>query len=225
MYNTQFRQDYWVKGARHISVAKREKNWHDLRFLLLTNRQDISLDIDSRLGKTQLLPTIYEPIFNLLSDYKIHQMADIEKALTDNMTQSQLFEALTFLYAKGCIVLVQDDQTVKAVQNRCDQLNAYVLQQSLVEPNLKTLTSPLTGGGFNFSQFDLIFLYAYQQEKHKPEQLADVAWQALKRQGKHIIKEGQTLQTEDENLAELTRLATNFIGNALLIAQRLLIVK
>ncbi|MEX5333577.1 methyltransferase regulatory domain-containing protein, partial [Pseudomonas paraeruginosa] len=41
MHNKQFRRDYWVKGARKISSAKLEMTWYQLRFMLITNEQDI----------------------------------------------------------------------------------------------------------------------------------------------------------------------------------------
>ncbi|WP_227429223.1 methyltransferase regulatory domain-containing protein [Psychrobacter sp. I-STPA6b] len=224
MRNTQFRQDFWVKGARNISTAKLEKTWQNLRFLMISNRQDITLNIEGNIGTIELLPNIYEPILDILADYKIHQVADIEQALPDSIKQSQLFEALSFLKAKNNIILVQDEQVIETVRQRCEKLNHYILQQSLVEQNITSLVSPLTGGAFSFSQFDLIFLHTYQQGKKSSTQLAEVAWQVLTQQSKHLVKKGKDLQTEEENLAELNNMATNFISNTLPLAKRLQII-
>lgn len=224
MHNTQFRQDFWVKGARNISTAKLEKTWQNLRFLMISNRENITLEASGRLGNITLRQDIYEPILDILSDYQIHCVADIWQAIDDKFQQSLLFEALAFLQAKGDIVLVQEQAIIDKVRPHCQKFNDYILHQSLVEQNIKSLACPLTGGAFNFSQFDLIFLSAYQQGKTTTEQLTDVAWQALSQQGQSLIKEGKTLQTEAENIAELKKMAIEFTKNTLPIAQRLQIV-
>ncbi|MFP3398770.1 hypothetical protein SB749_20805, partial [Brevibacterium sp. SIMBA_078] len=77
-----------------------------------------------------------------LNDYKIHQVADLQKKLPDGFKQSWLFESLAILHSQGAIVLVQDDNVIKEVQEQCKKLNAYIMQQSLVSPELTALASP-----------------------------------------------------------------------------------
>ena len=44
-------------------------------------------------------------------------------------------------------------------------------------------------------------------------QYAEFGWQLIKAQGQVITKEGTVLRTEEENLAEMTTEANNFVTN------------
>ena len=60
------------------------------------------------------------------------------------------------------------------------------------------------------SRFNQIFLLARQSGNKTAEQWAQFAWGWLKAQGQLLLKEGQPLKTEEENIAELTRQASEF---------------
>ncbi|PLC48047.1 hypothetical protein CR159_20185 [Pollutimonas subterranea] len=53
-------------------------------------------------------------------------------------------------------------------------------------------------------------LLAIKQGKKQPAEWAQSVWQVLSEQGQRIVKEGKTLETAEENLAELTARATEF---------------
>ena len=48
-------------------------------------------------------------------------------------------------------------------------------------------------------------------------------WQVLQAQNQRIVKEGQTLETAEDNLAELTAQAAEFAEKRLLILKALLV--
>lgn len=175
-------------------------------------------------GNISLREDIYKQIITLLSDYQIHQVASMQQQLPDDFQQSWLFESLAILYSQGAIVLLQDDDTIDKVRARCDKLNAYVMQQSLVSPELNALVSPLTGSASTFGRFPLIFLHAYTQGKNTREQWVDYAWQALKKNGQLLLKDGNTLKDEKDNIAELNRMVEDFEKSTLPLAKRLQIV-
>lgn len=224
MHNKQFRRDYWVKGARQITSAKSEQTWYQLRFLLIENTKDIKYEINGPAGTVTLREDIYRQIVELLSDYKIHQVADLQQQLPEDFKQTWLFESLAILHSQGAIVLVQEDEVIKTVQEKCDKLNAYVMQQSLVSPELKALVSPLTGGAMTFERFSLIFLHAYIQGKNKKTDWVDYAWQALKKNNQLLLKDGNTLREEKDNIQELNEMAGRFEADILPVVKRLQIV-
>ncbi|MGM8870930.1 class I SAM-dependent methyltransferase [Psychrobacter sp. 2Y5] len=224
MHNKQFRRDYWVKGARKVSTAKLEQTWHQLRFMMISSAEDIKYEVNGAAGNISLREDIYKQIITLLSDYQIHQVASLQQQLPDDFQQSWLFESLAILYSQGAIVLLQDDDTIDKVRERCNKLNAYVMQQSLVSPELNALVSPLTGSALTYSRFPLIFLHAYTRGKNTREQWVDYAWQALKKNGQLLLKDGNTLREEKDNIAELNRMVEDFEKNTLPLAKRLQIV-
>lgn len=225
MHNKQFRRDFWVKGARKASTAKLEQTWHELRFMMTANVENIQYQISGAAGNIELRGDIYEKVVALLSDYKIHQVAELQQQLPVDFQQNWLFESLAILYSQGAIVSVQKDEVIEAVRERCKKLNAYVMQQSLVSPELSALTSPLTGTAISCGRFSLIFLYAYIQGMQDRAQWVDYAWQALKKNNQLLLKDGATLQEEKDNIKELNRLVDDFEKNTLPLAQRLQIVE
>ena len=68
----------------------------------------------------------------------------------------------------------------------------------------------MTGGGVTVGRFQQVFVLAIQQGKKKPEDWAAFVARILASQGQKIIKEGKPLETEDEQLKELTTQATDF---------------
>ena len=72
------------------------------------------------------------------------------------------------------------------------------------------LASPMTGGGIGVGRFHQLFILAIQQGKKMPEDWAAFVAQILTAQGQKIVKEGKTLETPEENLAELNLQATAF---------------
>ncbi|MGO1855606.1 MAG: class I SAM-dependent methyltransferase [Psychrobacter sp.] len=224
MHNKQFRRDYWVKGARKISTAKLEHNWHQLRFMMVFNTDKIKYEVKGMVGTINLREDIHKKVVDLLSDYKIYQVADLQSLLPDDFKQSWLFESLAILYSQGAIVLVQDDETVEEVRERCKQLNAYVMKQSLVSPELAALVSPLTGSALTYGRFSLIFLHAYCQGKVTREEWVGYAWRALRNNNQLLIKDGSTLSEKKDNIEELNQMVDEFEKNTLPLVKRLQIV-
>ena len=59
------------------------------------------------------------------------------------------------------------------------------------------------------------------QGKKQPAEWAQFVWQILSAQGQKIVKEGKTLETAEENLAELKEQATTFAEKQLPILKAL----
>jgi hypothetical protein len=65
------------------------------------------------------------------------------------------------------------------------------------------LAAPVTGGGVPVTRFEQLFLLARQQGRKQPGEWAQSTWQIIASQGQKLIKEGKTLDSQEENLAEL----------------------
>jgi hypothetical protein len=87
--------------------------------------------------------------------------------------------------------------------------------------DLQYVVSPLTGGGIPAGRFDLLFLDAMQAGKQGAEALASHAWEWLARNQQAIIKQGKTLTTAEENLAELKAIHKIFDSKRLPILRAL----
>ena len=114
-------------------------------------------------------------------------------------------------------------QTTKA-KKHTDKLNTHLMLKARSSNDISTLASPVTGGGIGVGRFHQLFVLAIQQGKKKPEDWAAFVAQILDSQGQKIIKEGKPLETEDEQLNELTTQATDFATKQLPILKALQII-
>jgi hypothetical protein len=86
---------------------------------------------------------------------------------------------------------------------------------------LTVLASPVTGGGIPVSRFYQLFLLARTQGRESAEELGRFAWDLMAAQGQFVVKDGKPIETPEENLAELTRQAREFIGTPLAVCRAL----
>ncbi|MFP3442538.1 hypothetical protein R0K18_32880, partial [Pantoea sp. SIMBA_133] len=80
---------------------------------------------------------------------------------------------------------------------------------------LSYLASPVTGGGFAVSLFHQFFLLATLEGGDDAKTLATFAWRILASQNKWLLKEGKPSSDENQNLAELDRMAVDILDDRL----------
>ncbi len=222
MVNQQFRRDYWVKGTRKLSTLDQTEALRTQRIMLVTNRADISLKVTGALGEASMSEAIYSPIIDLLADYKPKTVGQIEQVVINkDMSVAQLIQAVMVLMGAGHLAAVQDEILISKAKKHTDKLNAHLINKARGSSDISYLASPVTGGGVAVGRFQQLFLLAMGQGKKQPADIAAQVWQILENQGQKLVKEGNTLETTEENLAELTAQVTTFIEKQLPILKML----
>ncbi|TSE28021.1 putative methyltransferase regulatory domain protein [Tepidimonas thermarum] len=222
MCNTQFRRDYWVKGARPLGAFERLERLRAQRLILLSPRDAVDLKVSGSRGEATLNEGVYAPILDLLAPHKPLTLGQIEEAVKGRgLVFAQVLEAAMILVAKGDVALVQDDATVAKAKRSCDKLNQAVLQHSRSSNDIAYLASPVTGGGVMLNRFQQLFLLARSQGRKQPQEWAHFAWQHLQALNQRLIKDGQPIAAAEDNLAELERLAVEFAQQRLPILKAL----
>ena len=220
MVNQQFRKDYWVKGARTLNALERLEAFRAERVVLAHPRSDISLEVTGALGKANLQEAIYGPVLDLLADHQIRSLGEVEQALAGKVSLPQLMQAVMVLAGMGYLLSAQSDAQMQQSQPACEKLNAHILGKARGGADISYLASPASGGGVAVSRFEQLFLLARSQGL----QVADwpqFVWGLVSSQGQKLVKEGKTLETAEDNLAELTRQAQSFETKRLPILQAL----
>ena len=211
MVNQQFRKDYWVKGARPITPLNRIDRLRELRFVLAVPRASVTLKVSGALGEATLSESVYGPILDALSTNEAQTINDLEKTLAEkNINLGQLIEAFSILVAAGNVCPVCNSDTLSQRETHTLRLNEFLMTQSKSSADFSYLASPLTGGGHPVGRFSQIFALGHRQGMSSPEQWTQFAWDILNQQGQRIIKSGATLETDEENLAELRAQAQTF---------------
>ncbi len=225
MVNQQFRKDYWVKGARKMSALEQAEALRAVKVILTINRAEVSLKVAGALGEANLTESVYTPLLDLLADHQPKSLAQIEQALKGKgVTFAQVTQASMVLIGAGHLGLVQDESVITQAKRQTDKLNAYLCQKARGSKELTYLASPVTAGGVALNRFQQLFLTNIAQGKKQPAEWAQAAWQVLAAQSQKLVKEGKTLESPEENIAELTAQAQTFADKQLPILKALQIV-
>jgi len=214
--NQQFRKDYWVKGARGLSPLEQAERIRSERVLLTSRRSGIELKISGALGEATLSENVYAPILDLMADHKIREIREIEKEVSGKgINLAQVVQAVIVLSGAGHIMSVQADEMIHKAKKRTDPLNSYLKNRARGSGDVSFLASPVTGGGIAVGRFQQLFMLALEAGKKGAPELGAYAWEVLGGQGQRIIKDSKTLETAEENLAELSLQAKDFMDGTL----------
>jgi len=225
MVNQQFRRDYWVKGPRKLNGIEQLEEVRAISVLLVTHRSDISLKVVGALGEATMSESVYGPILDVLADYTIRNIGNIEQAVIDKGIKiSQVIEAMMLLTGAGHLAVVQSHDVTTKAKPATDRINAQVIGRARRNADIAYLASPVTGGGIAVGRFSQLFLLSLMQGNKQPREWAHSAHQLLQQLGQKLIKEGKTLESDEENLAELTAQAQTFADKQLPILKALQIV-
>lgn len=211
MTNQQFRRDYWIKGPRKLSALEQAEGLRALRVMLTVHRPNATLEVNGALGDAKLTEAVYNPIFDLLADLKIKTIAQIEQAAKEKgITFSQVLQAIMLLTGTGQMAVVQDDETIAKAKKSTEKLNAHLMQKARSNGDITYLASPVTGGGYAVGRFHQLFLLALKLGKKQPSDWAQFAWQIIAAQGQRLTKEGNVIESAEENINALTQQAKEF---------------
>ncbi len=128
-------------------------------------------------------------------------------------------QAIVILTGLGVLASVQTDAVIEQAHTQTQKLNHYLCSKARYSNDLNYLASPVTGGGIVVPRFLQLFLLARSEGLSQTQDLARFVWQILSANGQLIVKSGTTLQSEADNMAELSEQATLFIQQQLPILQ------
>lgn len=213
--NQQFRRDYWVRGVRALVGQEQVAAIREERVILTMAKSDLPAKVRGLLGEAGLIDAIYQPIYEALLDYKPHTIGEIEASVASkNVTFVQLASALTILLGVSVIQQAAPGQELSKAKTRTLALNKIIARRALSSAEIGHLASPVIGGGVGAGRFQQMFWLSKQSGGKGPDDWAQYAWSVLQAQGQALLKDGATLQGED-NLTELKRQAQEWGGSVL----------
>lgn len=219
--NQVFRRDLWVKGGQRMSAAERMTEFLSLSVSLMQPVKQITFDIQTALGKASLSKDIYKPLIECLEGKTSMRISEINRLLGNKLSLTQLFEAIIVLAGKKALCIAQETHLSQRAIPKTKSLNNYFIQRSGYEQKVSFLVSPISATGVHVSRFYQLFLDVWKENSANSIALAESVWAKLKSQDEKIITNGEVLQTEEDNLQHLTKLATVFIEHTLPELKRL----
>lgn len=176
MVNRQFRRDYWIRGATPSSDSGESKNLSDLRVVLVAPKPELSIKIRAALTLTQSGPgdAVLTAVLALLGDRLPRTVAEIAQSLAaKDMPKDRVRDAVMLLASQDLLAAAHAPATTAAIRSRTDRLNAHLIAAAASGGEVRTLASPVTGGGIDVGHADLLFLAARRGGLTEPAQWAD----------------------------------------------------
>jgi len=225
MVNQQFRKDFWIKGARRMTVLEQTNALREQAVLLIIPRSEISLKIKGLVGEANLSAEVYNPILDYLADHKIKTIGQLETEMQKvNIHFNSIIQALVLLIGAGSVAVCSTEKPSAKIKQQLEKLNNFLIEKSRSSNDISYLASAVTGGGYQVDRIYQMFIMAYKSGIRQSAELAGVAWQVVGGQGHRLIKDGKTRETEKENIGELKARAEQFTKTTLPVLKALQIV-
>ena len=209
--NQGFRKDYWVKGARQLTAAEQVDALRRQPVVLVSPADEVTFKVAGAQGEMLLNEDIYRPILELLASHQPRTLGEIEKSLQSRkLSFGQVVQAAMVLTGKGVVHPAQDAAAIESAKPGCKRLNRFLMKGATFGKEVNYVASPVTGGAVAVPRFHQLFAMSVDAGKKDPADWVRDTWALLSAQGQQIIKDGKTLTTPEQNLAELAAQAADF---------------
>ena len=202
--NQQFRKDLYLRGARPLSLPEQRERLLDTPLVLTKLAADIPMKVNGTAGEANLQQDLYQPFIAALAAnaYAPKTLRSLVAQLPP-MHWSVLLQMIAVLLHLDALAPCQPDEVQKRAKPRCKALNRHLCERARHANEISHLASPVTGGGLYLTRFEQVFVLALERGQRQPQEWADFAWAQLQTDGQRILKDGKTLASPEENLAEL----------------------
>ena len=207
--NRQFRKDLYVKGGRRLTEQQRIRSLLATKYVLIASGLD-KLECSGYYKKIDFKPELVNLIYGWLQADRSKPRDFI--AFCDvhpDFPPLALCNLLIIMAELNIIAPCQPEEAALAAAPVCRRLNTYLCQRALRREEISALASPFTGYGIGPGRIPQMFLH-FLWEGKKESALPKEVWNVLHSQNEYLIKDGKTLETEKENMAELKQQAKDF---------------
>jgi SAM-dependent methyltransferase len=204
----QFRRDLWMRGVRRMAALEQAEVLRSRRFIMIVPRADVHLKLTAAQGEVTLQEAVYKPLLDFMSDHQIKTFAQIEVAMqAAGLGLGQVASALAIMTGTGALAVVQDDKVIAKAKPAVDKLNGAIVSMARVRQDIPYLASPVTGGTIAANRLEQLLLLGRAKGGKTRADWAKFAWEVLKSQGQNLVREGNQLEGEEDNIAELVERA------------------
>lgn len=222
MVNRLFRRDYWVRGGRRLAPLDRADRLRAVRVVLATPAANVQLKVAGALGEANLHEDVYGPLLAALADHRPHTLGELEAVMAEQgATLARVVEAVMILTGAGNLHPAQSDAAIERARATTLLLNARLCALARYAEDVGCLASPVTGGGFPVRRIDQLFLLARSLGLAGNDALAAFAADVLGAQGQRIMKDGQPVADDAQQMDMLRAQAHTFDSARLPVLQAL----
>jgi SAM-dependent methyltransferase len=212
LVNQQFRRDIFAKGLLRLSAQEQVQALANTRFALTVPRSSLALKATFPVGEVNLQAEVYEPVADALAEKPKSVAEMLASEPLKAMGYQKILQALVILTSSGQAAPALDDKAAREAKPHCDRLNAVLMERARTSADIAYLVSPVIGSGVPVDRFTQLMLLG---RKLGQKDIAAFVWSVLSAQNQRILKDGKTLETPEENLAELKTREADFTAKTL----------
>lgn len=218
--NRYFRRDIFQRGRRRLTPVEQSEMLDRTRFGLQTVPKNVPMQITGPVGDVGLQKQIYMPVMEAMAadSFRLKTLAELRRMLPQ-FSAAQVWQAVRILVGMGHAFPGQDVEIADQVRARCRKLNRALCERAQHSADFLFLASPEAGTGLMVQRVEQLYLAAREDGHKTPADWAKAVWTKIERQPFRIRKDDRTLETAEENIAELTHLGIEFAERRLPILQ------
>lgn len=199
--NQQFRRDIFVKGLLPLRQAEILTAWEQFSFVLSVDRVDVPQTVKGALGDGNLQPEVYGPVLEALEKGPIQWDQLMQSDNISPLGYTRVMQALAILIGLGVVQpCLQGDVDHRRIST--DSFNLAVMEKACFSNEILYLASPVTGGAIMVDHVTLLFLLAIRKNK---TDICQFVLHALLRNNQRMVRDGNIISTDRENLDELQK--------------------
>ena len=215
-----FRRDVFVRGARRLAGDARERLLARLPLAPLLAPGRTTLDVTVPIGEAKLEERLYRPAFEALAERDVTPAQILDLPAVRGHTGGTALELVGMLAGTGQAVPAPSRGAAPAPARRFNQaVVAQALEQGLIDA---ALAAPVAASGLRIGLFEMLAygaLVAGAPTEAGP--LAEAAWRMLEARGDKLRKDGQPIESREENLDVLRREFATVLAESVPIWRRL----
>ncbi|MBI1207187.1 MAG: methyltransferase domain-containing protein [Azospirillum sp.] len=216
--NQQFRRDLFVKGPLPLTSTEQAEAISEMRFALVVPGDAVPRSVTGLLGTAPLQAAIYDPVIAAMADGARSFAELLAVTAPKGVGHGPLWQALNILVGMGSATPCLAIEGEAARRRSTEAFNLAILNRARGSSDIQVLASPVTGSGLTVERIHQLFLLAAKQGRSDP---ALFAWEILGGQNQRLVKDGKTLMSAEENLAELAVRQARFAERTLPILVQL----
>lgn len=192
--NQSFRRDIFGRGTVPLASLAQRDRLDQQTFALTLRSPQIPQEYPCPVATVHLDAEPFKTIIAGLSD-RPHTMAELAQQLP-KLAWRDLHLSLAIAVDGGWAMPVVPQAAVKATRETCHRFNRAIARRALTENKIQLLAAPLVGSGIAVDQTILLFLESMWRKTPGPE----LAFETYKRMGLKLQKNGETVESDAENL-------------------------
>lgn len=206
LFNTSFRKDVFVRGARQMSQVRRLEVLSQFGLAMVVPRAKATLTFKLPSGETKGKEELYEPLFDAL-DEGPKTFGELSKLAPFAQVSSGMWEQMAALLAASGQALVFNKPAAPASGAQALAMNRALAAHARYGDDYQVMASPLLGSAVATGLIERMLYAALSKgiSEDDPAKLARAVWGMLGPLGRRIVKDGKELTTAEENLPEIEK--------------------